>query len=272
MKNAIICFVFIFLSKSLTAQNLLFDYGGAYYKPLSNIVVTDSEKGTFSLGVNYEFQNVQVQAVCNLTKKYFAFGTYNFDNSSLNYTPLFGSNRTLEKQNSGFSLGVGIQELGRIGNYKNLELLAGFESQKVNNFDFSTNYHPEEKDHLRQNYFKIFTQFNMMKCRPNFDFGYSLKFSYLKFTHFEYYDGGLFGNSNINYFDNKSVFLLDPTLNFNYKLLPKRNLSLTSQLGISTALNKLKDTSVDGNSTYYHSGYLISPILKFGIQYNFSVK
>ncbi|MFV8347144.1 hypothetical protein [Flavobacterium sp. ZB4P13] len=264
MKNTIICFVFIFLSKSLAAQDLFFDYGESYYKAVSNIVVADSEKGTFNLGVNYEFQSVQAQMIYNLTKKYFAFGTYNFDNSSLNYTPLLGSNRTLEKQNSGFSLGVGIQELGRIGNYKNLELLAGFESQKVNNFDFFTNDLPEEKDHLKQKYFKIFTQFNMMKCRENFDFGYSLKFSYLKFTHFEY--------NNENYFNNKSVFLLDPTLNFNYKFLPKKNLVLTSQIGVSTALNNLESQSVNGNSTYYNSGYLISPILRFGIQYRFNMQ
>lgn len=257
MKKGIICLIGIFFSIPIEAQE-------TFYRAASNIVVADSEKETFNLGVNYEFQSVQAQMVYNLTEKYFAFGTYNFDNSNLTYTTLFGSKRTIEKQNTGFSFGGGMQKFGRIGNYKNLELLVGFESQKVNNFEFSPNYNPEDKDHLTQNYYKLFTQFNMMKSKTNFDFGYSLKFAYLKFTHFEYNNG--------NYFDNKSVFLLDPTLNFNYKFLPKKNLLLTTQIGISTALNNLEYTSVEGSFTNYTTEYLISPILKFGIQYRFNVQ
>lgn len=110
---------------------------------------------------------------------------------------------------------------------------------------------------MNQNYYKFFTQFNVIKSKSNFDFGYSLKLSYLKFTHFEY--------NNANYLDNKSVFLLDPTLSFNYKLLTNKNLLLTSQIGVSTALNNIG--YYEGDTTY-----LISPILKFGIQYKFTLK
>ena len=107
-----------------------------------------------------------------------------------------------------------------------------------------------------KNYYKIFTQFNVIKSKTNFDFGYSLKFSYLKLTHFEY--------NNSNYFENKSIFLLDPTLSFNYKLLTNKNLLLTSQIGVSAALNNLEYNGI--------TTYLMSPILKFGIQYKFALK
>ncbi len=253
MKNAIIYSMLLFYSITVKSQE-------PFYEATSNLIVTNSEKGTFDIGLNYEFRNIQAQVIYNFSEKYFAFGTYNINKSSYTYqTFIFGDTREVENNNSGYSFGGGIQKLGRIGNYKNLELLIGFESQKVNNFEFFPNYNPEDKDHLIQNYYKLFAQFNIVKSKTNYDFGYSLKLSYLKFTHFEY--------NNANYFDNKSLFFLDPTLSFNYKFLTDKNLLLTSQIGVSAALNNLEYFSDFTDSTY-----LISPILKFGIQYRFNLK
>lgn len=253
MKKAIIFLMLLLYSITVKAQE-------TFYKATSNLIVANEKKGTFDIGLNYEFRNIQTQVIYNFSEKYFAFVTYNINNSSYTYqTFLFNDTREVENNNSGYSFGGGIQKLGRIGNYKNLELLLGFESQKVNNFEFFPNYNPEDKDHLIQNYYKLFAQFNIIKNKTNFDFGYSLKLSYLKFTHFEY--------NNWNYFDNKSVFLLDPTLTFNYKLLTNKNLLLTSQIGVSAALNNLEYFADSTDSTY-----LICPILKFGIQYRFNVK
>ena len=253
-----ICLLILFCSITVKAQE-------TYYRAKSNLIVANEKKGAVDIGLNYEFRNIQAQVIYNFSEKYFVFGTYNINNSSYNYeTFIFGDTRTVENNNSGYSFGGGIQKLGRIGNYKNLELLIGFESQKVNNFEFFPNYNPEDKDHLIQNYHKFFVQFNILKSKANFDFGYSLKLSYLKFTHFEYNNG--------NYFDNKSVFLLDPTLTFNYKFLTDKKLLLTSQIGVSAALNNLEYFYGDGNFTTFTKEYLISPILKFGIQYRFNAK
>ncbi|HQF47268.1 MAG TPA: hypothetical protein PLO52_04405 [Flavobacterium alvei] len=259
MKHIILCsLVLISYSISTRAQD-------PFYKATSNLIVANEKKGTLDIGLNYEFQNIQTQVIYNFTDKYFAFGTYNINKSSYTYqTFIFGDTRAVENNNSGYSFGGGIQKLGRIGNYKNLELLIGFESQKVNNFEFSPNYNPEDKDHLIQNYYKLFTQFNMIKSKTNYDFGYSLKFSYLKFTHFEYNNG--------YYFNNKAVFFLDPTLSFNYKVLSNKNLLLTSQIGASLALNNIEYSYGDGGFTTFSTVYLLSPILKFGIQYRFDVK
>ena len=248
MKNSFYCLVVLFGVISTKAQD-------TYYKSTSNLIVANEKKGFLDLGLNYEFRNIQAQAVYLLSEKYFIFGTYNVNNSSYTYeTLIFGDTREVENNNSGYSFGGGIQQLGRIGSHKNLELLVGYEYQKVNNsenFPDST-----DKDYLNQNYYKIFTQFNVIKSKTNYDFGYSLKLSYLKLTHFLY--------NNSNFFENKSIFLLDPTLSFNYKFLTNKNLLLTSQIGVSAALNNLE---YDGDTTYW-----ISPILKFGVQYKFALK
>lgn len=253
-----IYFLMLFCSIIVKAQE-------PYYIATSNLIVANAKKGTIDIGLNYEFRNIQTQVIYNFTDKYFAFGTYNINKSSYTYEPfIFGDTRAVENNNSGYSFGGGIQKLGRIGNYKNLELLIGFESQKVNNFEFSPNYNPEDKDHLIQNYHKIFAQFNIIKSKTNYDFGYSLKFSYLKFTDFEYNNG--------YYFNNKEVFFLDPTLSFNYKVLSNKNLLLTSQIGASIALNNHEDSYGDGGFTTFSTVYLLNPILKFGFQYRFDVK
>lgn len=259
MKHIIIwSSLLIFFSLSTRAQE-------TFYKATSNLIVANEKKGTLDIGLNYELRKIQAQAIYLLSEKYFVFGTYNINKSSYTYQPfIFGDTREVENNNSGYSFGGGIQKLGRIGNYKNLELLIGFESQKVNNFEFFPTYNPEDKDHLIQNYYKLFAQFNIIKSKTNFDFGYSLKLSYLKFTHFEY--------NNWNYFDNKAVVFLDPTLSFNYKLLTNKNLLLTSQIGASVALNNLEYSYGNGGFNTFSTEYLLSPILKFGIQYKFTVK
>lgn len=236
-----------------------------FYRSTSNIVVANTTKGSIDIGISHEFGNQQAQLIYNLTEKHFVFGTYNINNSNYTYNTFFGDERAAENHNSGFTIGGGIQKLGRIGSYNNLELLAGFEMQHVKNLEYSPNYNPEDKDHLVQDYFKLFAQFNMMKNRTNFDFGYSLKFGFLKFTKFEY-------NNYESDFNGKSVFLLDPTLNFNYKFLPKRNLILTSQIGFSTALNNIVNTETNGSLTTVSSTFIVSGILKFGIQYRFTLK
>ena len=129
MKHIILCsLVLLSYSISTRAQE-------TFYKATSNLIVANEKKGSFDIGLNYEFQNIKTQVIYNFSKKYFAFGTYNINNSSYTYQIfLFNDTRAVENNNSVYSFGGGIQKLGRIGNYKNLELLIGFESQKVNNF------------------------------------------------------------------------------------------------------------------------------------------
>ncbi len=249
MKNAIYYWIVLLNVISINAQDI-------YYRPISNLIFANTKKEVLNVGLNYEFRNTQVQAIYALSGKYFVYGTYNIDNSNYTYIPgILGSTRERENNNSGYSFGVGIQKLGAIGNYNNLELLIGYEYQKVNtteNFLNST-----DKDYLNQKYYKIFTQFNIIKSKKKFDFGYSLKLAYLKFTDYQYND--------YSGFKNKSNIFVDPSLSFNYKMLPQKDLLITSQIGFSAALNNF--VLDGGNSTYY----FISPILKFGIQYKFAL-
>lgn len=259
MKHIILC------SLTLLSYSMVTKAQEAFYKATSNLIVANEKERFLDIGLNYEFQNIQTQVIYNFTDKYFAFGTYNVNKSSYTYqTFIFGDTRAVENSNSGYSFGGGIQKLGSIGNYKNLEVLIGFENQRVDNLEFSPNYNPEDKDRLIQNYYKLFAQFNMIKSKIKYDFGYSLKFSYLKFTRSDY--------NNTDYFNNKTVFFLDPTLSFNYKLLTSKNLLLTSQIGVSAALNSLEYSYGNGGFSTFTTIYLLSPILKFGIQYRFDVK
>ena len=145
MKNTFYCLVVLFSIISMNAQD-------TYYKSTPNLIVANEKTGSLDVGLNYEFRNIQAQAVYLLTEKYFMFGTYNINNSSYTYTTfIFGDTRVVENNNSGYSFGGGIQKLGRIGNYKNLELILGYESQKVKNSE----HFPDsmDKDYLNQNYF-----------------------------------------------------------------------------------------------------------------------
>jgi len=232
-----------------------------FYRATSNLAMINTEKGTLDIGVSHEFGNQQLQAIYNLSDKYFVFGTFNINRAKYTYQTFFGDSRTAQNHNSGFSFGGGIQKLGRIGNYSHLEILGGLEMQTIDNVEFSPDYNPEEKDYLFEKYYKLFVQFNMMKNRKNYDFGYSLKFGYLKFTDYK--------GSSGNDFDNQEIFLLDPTLNFNFKFLPKRSLKLTTQIGFSTALNTISDKQTFGSGYSETTVQIFSGILKIGLQYRF---
>jgi hypothetical protein len=246
------------------------------YRAISNIVVANERKGAIDVGVSYEFSNKKAQIIYNLTDKYFVFGSYNKNNSSDRYKTLFGDQRITENLNSGFSLGCGMQKLGKIGNFNNTEILIGFESQTNESYDYAVNYHPEEKDYLNDRYYKVFTQFNMMKNRTQFDFGFSFKLSYLKIDKYntdKFYETV---SDLKNDFTGKSTFIVDPTVQFNYKLLPNKNLILSSQAGFSSALWTINDKKVvtyqsGGSSSSEETIFLFSPILKLGIQYRFNL-
>lgn len=247
MKN-ILYFLFCLLSFiTLKGQS-------TYYEPISSVIFANAKKGTLDVGINHEFKNTQLQSVYALTDKYFVFGTFNVNYSNYKLEESFlSSARIVNTNNYGYSLGGGIQNLGKIGNFKNLEFLFGFEMQNVNKRDSSIKYTYE--DLLLQNYYKIFTQLNIIKSRTNFDFGYSLKLSHLSYTKF---------TQNDILIPIKSVFLIDPTLSLNFKMLPKKNLFLTTQFGFSIATDEeLSDED---------SIWPLSSILKLGVQYRFLPK
>lgn len=251
----------ILLSLLLLCSSFVFSQE-TFYKANSNLVVADTINGHFNIGLNYEFSTKKIQLIYNFSPRYFVFGSYNFDNSNETQKSLFGDERTIEKQNSGYSFGAGLQKLGAVGIFKNLELLCGYEFQKVNNYEYYTNNIKLGKDHLNQEYFTVFTQFNMMRVMPRYDFGFSWKLTYLKFSKIEYNDlNGVFAG--------KHVFLILPTVNYNYKLLPKKKLLLTSQFGISAALMSLESETGNKNYSMTTSEYIAGSLLKIGIQYIF---
>lgn len=97
--------------------------------------------------------------------------------------------------------------------------------------------------------------------------GYSLKLSYFRLTKFKF-------NSQLFPYEGKSLLFLDPTFNLNLKLLPKKNLILSFQVGISTALSNLKSerSNEEFLFTEQYAQYISAAILKIGIQYRFSKK
>ena len=84
----------------------------------------------------------------------------------------------------------------------------------------------------------------------------------IKFTEIEY-------NDLSAVFAAKHVFLILPTVNYNYKLLPKKKLLLTSQFGISAALMSLESKTGNENYSMTTSEYIAGPLFKIGIQYIF---
>ena len=244
-----------------------------YYSATSNLFSTNNEANNLDLGINYEFKNTQLQALYNITEKYSVFATYNFNKTTTEYTTfLWGSKKAIDVDNSGYTVGLLYHIKGRLGRFKNLEVLVGVENQTVFTADYFINYRPESKEYLTEQYYKIFTQFNMTKIRKNVDIGYSFKLSYLKFIAYNYYFGSK-GN-----LDGKETFFIDPTYNLNFKPDGNNNFKLTAQIGFSAALNTLKDEQITSSangiiySTYTEEVYLLSPILKFGLQYQFNLK
>ncbi len=247
------------------------------YKAISNIVNTNTKADVLDIGLTYEFDNKQGQIIYNLSNRLFVFGTHNQNNATIAYRTLFGSQRQTDILNTGYSLGTGLLNIINFRDFKNTELLLGFESQKFETKDYSIKYNPEEKKILRQNYFKIFTQFNIMRAREKYDFGYSLKLSYFKITSYKVEDLRLYKFDLINDFTGKSTFMLDPTLNFNYKMLKNRNLLFVSQIGFSSALWPISDKQTQkfdfgGESSSNLTQFYFSPILKIGIQYRINLK
>ncbi|MES2545212.1 MAG: hypothetical protein V4548_10030 [Bacteroidota bacterium] len=257
MKKTLCLYILIFAVIQLKAQE-------TFYRPTSNLAMNNTEKGNLDIGINHEFGNQQLQAIYNLSEKYFVFGTLNINRAKYTYQTFLGGERTAQEDNSGFSFGGGIQKFGRIGNYKYLELIGGVELQNVDRFEFSP-YYPDDIDYLSEKYFKLFLQFNMMKNRKNYDFGYSLKLGYLKFADYK--------STNGEDFNGQHFFLLDPTLNFNFKFLPKRNLKLTTQIGFSVALNEISDRQYFDSGGYTETtNRLFAGILKIGLQYYFPIQ
>ncbi len=174
--------LFLFVPFLMNGQQDILGLTSRAYNPTSNITNLNEKSNVLDIGVSYEFKNKQAQIIYNFTNRHFVFGSYNENNSTSTYRTLFGGERKTDILNSGFSIGIGIQKIAKIRGFKNTELLFGFESQKFATKDYLSTYPPEEKDILNQNYYKIFAQFNLTRCRENFDFGYSLKLSYFKIT------------------------------------------------------------------------------------------
>ncbi len=247
------------------------------YKAISNLVNANEKANTIDIGFNYEFKNQQVQLMYNFTSNYFAFGTYNIKKSTDTYYSLFGGERKVDNNNLGYSVGVGKQKIVNLRNFKNTELLLGIESQKFETKEYSASYKSEEKDILKQNFYKIFAQFNMMKNRTNYDYGYSFKLSYFKITSYNFKERGNYSDGLEKDFTGKSTLMIDPTINFNYKLLKNKNLLLTSQVGFSSMLWPIRNyKSLTGStgltSSSKESKFYFSPILKLGIQYRINLK
>jgi hypothetical protein len=246
------------------------------YKAISNIVNANEISNVLDVGISYEVGNKQVQMIYNLTDKYFVFGTYNENNSTSTYKAFFGDKRKIDILNFGYSIGFGIQKITKMRKFQSTEILFGLESQKFQTSQYSPNY-PEEKDFLKQNYSKFFTQFNITKIRTNFDFGYSLKLSYFVITSYSSDDSKPYFLNLKSDLTGKSTLMVDPTVNFNYKILKNKQLLFTSQIGFSSSLWNISDKKTEKNSSGAESSltttkFYFSPILKFGIQYRINLK
>ncbi|WP_309607594.1 hypothetical protein [Flavobacterium sp.] len=268
--------VFLFIPFLMNGQQDILGLTSHAYKATSNITNLNEKSNVLDIGVSYELRNKQTQVIYNLTNKYFLFGTYNDNNSTSTYKVLFGDEQKIDIINFGYSIGFGIQKIAKLRKFENTELLFGCELQKFRTSQYSANY-TDEKDFLEQNYSKIFAQFNIAKARTNFDFGYSLKLSYFIITSYSTKNDKLYFSNLKNDFTGKSTFMLDPTLNFNYKLLKNKQLLLTSQIGFSSSLWTISDRKTEKNSWGGESSletykFYFSPILKFGIQYRFNLK
>ncbi|MFM7018496.1 hypothetical protein [Flavobacterium sp.] len=255
MKKVLLCIFGL-----LTISNTQAQGRDIVYDEISNIIVAESKPKIFTLAANYVFGTKQIQGIYTIDKHFFGFATYNYNRTTIEYTPLLGSRITEENNNNGYSFGGGYQNFGHVGKYKNLEVLTGFETQNAAVISYFTSHKdsPDRGDeYLEEKYYKIFTQFNMMKCRTNFDSGFSLKLSYFKFLKNPTYNGA-------------TNFFITPSYSFNYKLLKSKSLLLTSQIGLSFALHNFENSYQGDNFSFSQSDYVLGGILKFGIQYKFN--
>ena len=239
------------------------------YKAISNIVNPIENASELKIGINYEFQNLQLQSIYNLTQKHFIFATYNKNNSTSQVKYLFGDIKNIDINNSGFSFGSGFQKLLNNKRFKYRTMVLGVEFQEFNNSEYSPNS-PLNKESSVFKYYKVFAQYNLSKVRENYNFGYAFKLSYFKII-----EDLKINNEFANSFKGKNTIMIDPTINFDYKILQSRNLMIMSQLGFSSALWFVRDKQIDGNGTFVSSTetaeLFISPIVKIGIQYNFKL-
>lgn len=232
-----------------------------YYKPLSCVYSADERAGVINIGVSYEFTNIQTHVVYNATEKLILFGTYNFDHFKVIYTPLlFGRTTATKKNNQGYSFGGGMQL--KVGN-SNLELLAGFERQHINNNKWYTDSDSKPWQILEK-YSKPFVQSNLIFNKSSINYAFILKLSYLHiFLHQS--DKNLSRIMQTPEFEGKSGLVTDICFGYHYKLLANRNLILSGQIGFSSLLESVRyETAFSSTGQSISAGFI-----KLGIQYKF---
>ena len=247
-----ICFLFFIQFASAQTEDVF------YHEP-SNILVGVKKTKTISLGLNYNFGYKEIQAIYSINDTWSVFSMYNFNNTTFEKTTLFGDKITETNKNDGYSLGVAYRNFGNIGEYNTIEILSGYENQKALIALNFTNYRPEDKNYLFEQYYKLFLQFNLLQIDERHDSAYSLKMSYFKML-----DNPLYKNQTTIFFA--------PSYSYNFKLLSDRNLVLATQIGLSIPTSKFEVSTIGSSFSTSQSNYVIAGILKFGIQYNFKIK
>ena len=231
----------------------------AYHEP-SNILLIEKNEKVLDIGINYNSQYKEFQAIYNLNNKFSAFAMYNFNDSESSTKSVFGDVTNYQNNNTGYSLGAGFRNFGTIGRYKILELLVGYEYHKDFIEKLGKKYSSFDNLPLDQSYSKFFLQFNMIKENERTVSAFSLKTSTFKFIENPLYKG------------QKNIFIA-PTYSFCYKILSDKSLVLSSQIGVSVPVRIFENIRDFGNNGYStQSDYIISGILKFGIQYKFNLK
>ena len=185
---------------------------------------------------------------------------YNFNKSISSSKSLFGDVTNYQNNNIGYSFGAGFRNFGKIGAFKTLELVGGYEYHKDFIERLGEKYNFSFEAPLDQSYTKYFIQFNAIyEGRRNVS-ALSLKISSFKFLENPLYKG------------QTNVFIA-PSYSFCYKLLKNKSLVLSSQVGLSIPIKNF-ETKTDSGSVLFisQSDYIIGGILKFGIQYKFNLK
>ncbi len=231
------------------------------YHETSNILVSEKKSKALNIGVNYTLGYKEFQVIYSIDSRFLVFGMYNYNTLTEERTAFFGDKITQENNNNGYCLGIGIKNFGEIGDYETLEILGGYEFQKAAIASYFTNSkYVREKEFLDQKYFKYFVQFNMIQNGNRHFSGTSIKISYFKFQENQIYK-------------NSTNLFFTPSYSYNYKLLSNRSLILTSQIGISIPIKSFETSNSSDNGSFIsqQSDYVIGAILKFGVQYKFSL-
>ena len=237
-----------------------------YYSPSPNYVLGVTEFGSLPFEINFQTPRLEVNAGYIFSENYFAMASVNFDSFTSTYNRgLFSSPRKREKNNTGFRIAAGRQNLGNIGNYKNLEVLVGVESQWSSILDYFERDGPEIAFNLEQHQFNIYAQFAMTKVAARYDFGYSVKLNYLKFTKIRVDDMAVFpsGEGNI---------LVQPGIHYNRMISKDRKLSIISSFSLAIPLSGRRITLDDETIVYNVEKTLLRPVLAIGLRYVFHKK